>query len=888
MVSTVSIYVDSTTLSSWYEYTDIGSVAMMAQGDELFRVADQIQDIDHVTNASITQTAKAYLRMDKNSYFVGDPNDPFDPIFLMVGQAYSLEASFEEKFPNEFRIVEGRYPKNSSEIAIPISDAMRWTINIGRMMNYSHRLNDEKRTVFCVGFFVVANNSIRATTTDAVAIVTSEVLNPDDTETRVYIDIDRTLISAFNPRWSLDSLASIETDIQRLNPSASQYTGILINNYLETGILSYLENISALKNHQISRAQSVILIAAMLTFLNVKLNMTLREKEINKLYARGASKKRCFVTLMTELLVLSIAGSIIGFFIAVNLNQIYVTSFSSLLMTQNANYDSKILVTFDSMFLVSLLALFLPFFGYITNRSIQTSRHPKSEVSRNAKITRTIRMIRWDVAIVLVLIILLFGPFSTYETLTTNSLILFIFIFSPFAIFLAIASLLSKGIGILTRINAKITKPFVGKLNSNLGMKSIQSSIRFSVPVILLVTLFLSGILTNIVSAESLLATRENNARFVIGGDITFSLNNDEILNWTDFFEVVQEQPAISAMSLLSVGQLSLSEGKAGLVEFVAINPEEYSHIGYTYTGNRIDASTQMNLIQELEENPEGAIITSDIAMEYGLVLGDTLRAISFGIDSDTVEFNIVGITTTLSKPHITRLPTSTNIEGYRRIWLNRGYISSLTDLNETSENYLCIKTESDADGVELANSILSDFTEIDILAEGWSAVTLEIDTYINQRDFIMDRELDTILSVLMVFCLVSVFLMYQISLESQVDRREAIVKIFGGSDNQVSKMLISETLSIIFISIIVLIVLEPVFLNIFLRLAQIEYETWSYKFPISLFIQSNIVSLFVIGLISLLPSLFLITFLIHMRSKTNISQTLAEMMEENILNGGS
>ncbi|MHA1290916.1 MAG: hypothetical protein ACTSPB_26320, partial [Candidatus Thorarchaeota archaeon] len=151
-------------------------------------VVEDIKDITQVSQAAVAETAQAYLRMDKNSIYQGSPTDPINPMFLLVGQAYSFNTDFSQAFPTEFELAEGRYPENSSEIAIAEADADYWGIPIGRMMNYSHFLNSEKRTIFVVGFFKTSEDALRSVITDAIAIVTSEVLNPETVKTKLYID----------------------------------------------------------------------------------------------------------------------------------------------------------------------------------------------------------------------------------------------------------------------------------------------------------------------------------------------------------------------------------------------------------------------------------------------------------------------------------------------------------------------------------------------------------------------------------------------------------------------------------------------------------------------------------------------------------------------------
>lgn len=888
LLASVSIFIDSNSIQSWKDNTNTGEVAMMVQGDSLDTIADKIQNVPYVANTGIAETAKAYLRMDKNDVFVGSPDDPLDPMFLMVGQAFSLETGFVSKFPNEFAIVEGRYPQNSSEIAIPEADAQRWSIHIGRMMNYSHGLNEEKRTVFCVGFFVVANNSLRATTTNAIAIVTSEVLNPEIKQTKVYVDVDRSIVSIFDPVGSLERLGIIEKNILELNPEAARYYQIYISDFLETGINSYVDSLTVERYRQISRAQNIILISGMLTFFSTRFNISMREKESGMLVARGVSRRRYVRIILTELIALSISAGLLGLLAGSVLKQIVTLSIFNSNQSSMSIYCSSTLISLDTILFVVLTSILLPIFGYVSNEMVQSGKQRKVEHGRVAKLVKGIKMIRWDVTVIVVIILLTLSPFSNIQLIENNSLLLIIFTMSPIVLFLALASFLSKSLVLLTRIISGVAKRSGIGICSVLGIRSLDRTIRFSLPAILILSLIFGIILNSSAAAESIPVTKRYNSQFLIGGDISFSLDREQSDQWINFTQAVRLQEETAEVSLVSIDKLSLSEGKAGLVEYIAIDPIEYSHVGYTCNGISLDKSNQNGLLTQLQENPEGAILTSDVANGYGLSIGDTLRVFSFGIDSQTVEFNIIGIISTISRPQVLGRPPLESVEGYTRIWLNRNYLTSLVNLNDTDYTFLTVRTQSGVNGTQFGQYVLDDLGFTNIIDEGWSAVSTELDAYLHQQDYLLDRAIDSLQSFQMIFWLAVIVLIYESSRRYLDSTRDTILDTMGATKWQLTKIHFSEIIALILISTIITIIFAPVFVTTTLKLASIQYQDWAYRFPAELFIQIDIMSLLSLGIMALVPSFVLLGVLIYREFASDLTEKLGELSQENAFQGGS
>ncbi|MFX1416803.1 MAG: hypothetical protein ACFFC0_08315, partial [Promethearchaeota archaeon] len=138
MIIGVNVYVDSFSMHIWTEFTDVGPHAMIAHGEGIQNYVDDIEALAHVTKASVTQDATAFLRMDQNEVYQGGG---LAPDFMMSGRSYSLSSDYVTDFPSVFNLLEGRFPETELEIAISLSVANTANVWIGAQMNYSHFLN---------------------------------------------------------------------------------------------------------------------------------------------------------------------------------------------------------------------------------------------------------------------------------------------------------------------------------------------------------------------------------------------------------------------------------------------------------------------------------------------------------------------------------------------------------------------------------------------------------------------------------------------------------------------------------------------------------------------------------------------------------------------------
>jgi hypothetical protein len=877
LYASVFIFIDSYSYPMWEKYNDIGSVAMRVQGDGLEQALNEIASTKYVTGVGLAKKAHAFLRMDMNDVYIGSPTDPLDPIFLVEGSAYSLSSNFSNDFPDEFKIVSGRFPQNSSEIAISFRDAQYWGIPIGRMMNYTHTLNGIKRTVFVVGIFRLSSrDAIRYTITDAIAVVTPDVLNANNTAALAYVNIDRTIVTPINPRASLSLLHEIENTISSINPTHTPYFKFYVDNYLALGIQSYIDKINLDRTKQVSRLQILFLLSGMMVFLGVRFNVNLREDATDYQRMRGASKSRILWVNMSELCSLSIFAGMCSVFVGLLLSRVGWLS-TNYLEFNSKTSSNPILVSVDTLIIIGFSSLIMPFMGYVANNATKQGTKVSFEHKRLARLVRSFHLIRWDVTVYMLVSILILSLYFGTKSISQNPVLILMASLVSMPLFLAVSSLFNKGLTVLSRLLSRIFTPIIGKIPSSAGMRSISNNDSLAVPTVIILAIVLSSFLASNTLATSLPSTHLAQTRYLIGGDLSFRLDNDASADWGNFSNAVCNDENVTAVAFVSMGYLSLSEGPQGATEFVAVKPKLYSQVGYSYSGEGLDSSSQNKLLEELEANPEGAILTEDVASEYDLIPGDTLHVFSVAGESLTVEFNIIGITDMIPRPRIIGEASSDAVLGMRKIWLNLEYVGGLIDLNASANTYLCVRTSDTCNTTEIGERMSAEYATVVYGTDQWSSATAELKAFQSGEEYTFDRSLDSMITISMILSMLMIFAIFQINKQNIDKRNNTILKTLGASQGLLLKIRLGEILSLVVISLLFVFFISPINVSNILRMGLLEYNTWTYTFPIAVFVNINWSAFFVVDMVLLIPSTVLILALSTSGHDSSIGRALGE-----------
>ncbi|NHJ14612.1 MAG: ABC transporter permease, partial [Candidatus Thorarchaeota archaeon] len=319
----VSSYIDCISVGYWNDLLDVGSAAMMVQGEGIANRVGDIEDIQGVSAAAALAGAECNLRMDQDEFYV---NDPLAPNFLLVGRSYSLSQDYKQDFPDEFVLIEGRWPETETEIAITPTVADQANVGIGALMNYSIELNVGKRPVYVVGIYRQLMSSSFDYYYNSIAVVLQQLLHPEEIEFTVNVAVDRGILNPWSPQDTLSKLVAIERSIIALYPGYPEevlYSEYHVTNDLAIGVNDYIEWIGHTKLAQVFRSQGLLILTGLFSSLILQYNFEARETELWMHCARGASRQRENRRVVGEVVFLSLLaifpGLLIGQFILARL-----------------------------------------------------------------------------------------------------------------------------------------------------------------------------------------------------------------------------------------------------------------------------------------------------------------------------------------------------------------------------------------------------------------------------------------------------------------------------------------------------------------------------------------------------------------------------------------
>ncbi|MFW9927233.1 MAG: hypothetical protein ACFFDM_10760, partial [Candidatus Thorarchaeota archaeon] len=200
MAMGITVYVDSYSVHEWDRNLDIGEIALIANGDDIQNYVEEIQAIDGVDRAATLRKGSGIIQFLVNDSWGVYPND-------IWGDIIAPSQEFMETFPEYITLEEGSFPtSNSSQIAIINLMARSYGLDIGDVLNFSSDWNwdDDFDQVEVIGIY----SQSRGESYDyyygyfeTIAVVLPAVIT--NIEYQVYIDIDRSRLTAFNAGGSL-------------------------------------------------------------------------------------------------------------------------------------------------------------------------------------------------------------------------------------------------------------------------------------------------------------------------------------------------------------------------------------------------------------------------------------------------------------------------------------------------------------------------------------------------------------------------------------------------------------------------------------------------------------------------------------------------------------
>ncbi|MHA1246568.1 MAG: ABC transporter permease [Candidatus Thorarchaeota archaeon] len=829
MVSTITmgilVYVDSYSVHRWDDYVNSVPVSMIVEGPMVYERDYAIAQIEGVTKAAGIRKSWAMLGL------------------LQGGEEYrnwgittaALDEDTIDKFPFVLSIVQGQLPSNQSEIALSSMVADWIGIGVGSKVNYSTYEDRELKwwVLTVVGIFEVQNKyGAYGWYGFADAIVDEALINTEENNGMLLIDLDKSKLSPFNVDTSIAYLRKVETRIMTeidpaYNPSQPWNSNYWNQNLLLAAVYRYSAWLTALRITEVVRNSGIMLMGALTIVLAIRFNIHDRRYESQMLIARGASESSVQFMILREVFVLSVLATVVGLGGGCALSRIGMASQGFFQLNLAALSSEPFLVSVQSILIATIIGLILPMLsiiGYLAFMSLR--ERAEAPTGKLAKLGRALNLVRWDVLVIILTTLLLFAIYNAGTRLIMNPLLTFFaylaLTFAPLALFAATTSLYTKAI---RRGSSKISsylKGVFGVIPSSVGVRRVGKSASSAALVTMVVVLAISTAWTTTIVSASLPATKQAQARMVFGSDLTFHLRLDSWQNWTDFEKNISKYDGVEATSLVPIKTMSMSL-YGNIISFVGVDPQEFVQVGYDYLGRPLNESFLGDYVSTLASQPAGAIVTESIAQEYGLTVGDVIRASASDTNGNitVAVLSVIGIAPALPPTYMVETGTELNswqyvyeMVGSDVIWTSRQYMDSLFNKSSYDICSLCVRLSPNTNGTALGERALNESHGILVQSTPYSSVTRELEYYIRKSDFTIDRAVDTIAVLGSTTVILAAFLLYASEDMRSRKREIALMRAMGASQNQVEKTQIAEMMMLVIGSVLFLLLFAPLFIS--------------------------------------------------------------------------
>lgn len=820
----IAVYVDSYSMYKWEEYVDIGEIHLAIRGSsDLETYEDEVRDIPSITRAAFLKMS--YLEIHRSENITSGDTD-----FYSWGIAIAPDQDFFGTFPSLIVLESGRLPESNQEVAVPSRFHLFVGLDIGELVNVSvgHFEDLELEIVGIYSQEKIGSVSPYGYSSDieSVALLSELPASPYYSYDAILASVDRGPISPFNPQYSLAYVNTINEQVRRLDPAYNPPrfgSSLYPESFVGGGISGYILWVQLTRLGQIVRSMSVFLLAALVIFLAIRFNTNERRFERNMLISRGASLSELDSAVNREVLILSIASCMAGIPLGTLFSRIAMSASGYFRFNLSKVLTEPFLVSFESVLISAVVGIALPMITLVGYRAMYSTKRSVEEHSgKLAKLVKTFNFIRWDALVVFISFLLLL---VLYSGGTSSGSLLAILQPVPLVLFLGVSSLsikaLRAGFGLLSRLFSRV----VGEIPASIGVRRIGKSASSAGAAMMVLVLAICLSWNCAIVDLSLPATKTNQARLDIGADISFALDWEQADLWVEFSNNISSNAEVDAIDLTSELHLSLTPEDSGTTTFLAVNPENYSRIGFDHLGNRLNESGIMGLMLQLESTPDGAIITSDLARVYDLKPGDQVRASNLGVfNPQTYAFRIIGIVTALPKMPEVDYPWwavpydyyyyRPNLAGQRRIMINREYLSTLLNVTKDAQNYLCVGTQSGVNGTVIAQEALQKGGQSVLFNEIWDAVDKQVMELVGDTAYLMERALDTMLTVLTVGTILGAFALYAAEGVRTRKREIALLRSMGADKSMITSAQAAEMLVLILFGLALLAGYGPLFLT--------------------------------------------------------------------------
>jgi len=623
-----------------------------------------------------------------------------------------------------------------------------------------------------------------------------------------------------------------------------------MQNRLSSGVSAYIYFVQMLRFSELLRASSVLFLLVLVNFLAIRHNVNERRYEENMLISRGAAKSDLERSTTREILILAILSCFIGIPLGLLLSRIAIAATGFFTFNLALFFTEPILISLESLLISGIVAIALPMLTLVGYRMVySTKKSVDEDRGKLAKLSKGLGLMRWDVFIVGISGLFLIALTTGGSAIASNTILSLILPLLPIPLFLGISSLSIKVLRWKAYGLSKAMRRIVGDIPSSIGIRRVGKSASSAGAAAMILVLAICLSWNSAIIDASMPITAQNQSRLSVGSDLTIALDENEFESWNDFITNVTNHELVVSGTIVSETYLFLSAGYEGGTNFFAVNPREYKQIGYDYLGNPLNESGLVSLLDNLESSPDGAIITSDIAQSYDFAVGDILRASTLEDGAIPLTFRIIGITEAL--PEVPGRNTywidtpyyggftyyySTHYVGTQRILVNREYLGSQLTLLNSSSNFFCVRTTPDANASIIVEDVFDLGGEIAVYHEIWESVSQNVQEYVSNTQYMMERSLDTMLTVLTVGTIVGGFTIYAFEGVRARKREIALLRSVGASKRLVILAQAAEMMVLMLFSMVLLLVYSPLFLSTSINMAGTSTTGWSDIYAISVF----------------------------------------------------
>ena len=837
IISSVIVYVDSYSMKVWESKSDVGPVSLVAIGSGVDSEIDDFREISGINKAAGIRGTFAYLVSREMLLWWQ---------FNTFGMEYSQE--FTETFPTIFKLIQGRFPENGSEIAISVLAANILHVEPGDQVNYStesfNPFDSSYRPTVVTGIFEhgESNRSNPYYYTRGHVLFHSS-LRSQMSFSFIYADVDRNRVVPFDPKGSLNRLNEIDEQIRSLDivyqrGGRSQYSVI---NFLSNGVEDYIAYLSELRSSQVLRSGGVFLLELAVIYLVLNHIWSERKYETNMLVARGASRFRVSFSVNLEIISMAVLSILPGFVVGVVASRFALASQGFFTIDFQKITSEPLLISLDCIVYSIIIGVVAPVIMLTLHQLQGVVKYTERErTGKLARITKALSFVSADAVLLLLSIAFLVALNLGGTAVTGDPFLLTLLSLLPFTLFFGMTSLAIKTLQRGAYQFSRVFGIIVGKIPASIGIRRISKTTASSGPLIVVLVLAMSLGWNYAINNATLPFTRLNQSRFAIGGDLAFHLDSEESDQWSSFIGNITHMLPGSTGTILSKLSLSLSTGAEGTYDVVALDPGEYTKVGYDSIGKRLNESSLDTLLEQLEITQLGAIITQDIAEQYGLVTGGVLRAFWRNeTELEALEFSIIGV--------VNALPDTLTFEGgfnpypgiewtynvgQGQVWVNKEDVSTIFSNEEDVQTVFCMRVEDISNATFTTENFLANGWS-EVLEEGdWASVYNEVEIYTTQDIYVLDRATDTLLTILSIGTIFGAFIVYAIEGIKSRKREIALLRSMGAERNLIIKTQASEMLVLFLISIILLCLFTPVLAVNSLLAAVRTYGGVIYVYP--------------------------------------------------------